>query len=744
MSRSVAENTATGTNIGAPVSATGAPGITLTYLLEGADASSFSIVSTSGQLQTNSELDYEIKSYYTMRVVVSDGRGSTARTRVVISITNVDEAGTISVSPPRGYTGETLRARIDDPDGPITAAYQWYESENKVDWTRLAEERSFRFIPKQAQVGKYLRAEAKYTEGGVSKTLRADMANMVADRGEGKVDLVVTEHVRGLHIPWDIAFTPDGTMLITERERPGPQVGRLSALLSDGTLQTVTANMSDLIIGGEGGLMAVLADPDFSSNRRFYTCQVHSLGVQVISWTMNSNYTEATRDNDPLVNIPLDHSRRHAGCRLRIGSAGYLWIGTGDGVSSSASQDLTSLGGKVLRVNASTGNAAPGNPFSSPNSPLIYSYGHRNVQGLALQPGTNQMWSVEHGPAHDDEVNILTAGGNYGWSPRNHDGSSGYQEHVPMTNLGEFPDAIEAKWSSGQVPCATSGGIFLEGDWWGDWEGRLAVVCLRGMVLNLFEFTSTGDLESERLIGALSDHGRLRTPMMGPDNALYITTSNSHWNSNPSTDKILRISPQVAPEFPSDINTSLEVVENTNESTIIATITAEERNHEAVVYSLSGAEAASFNLKDTSVGALRANAPLDYETKSSYEVTLTATDSSGFTDSIALTITVRDVSEPPSAPDAPTVSRTAGSESSSLDISWTAPDNTGKPDIASYDLRYRSAAASEWTDGPEDQTGGASQITGLSANTAYEVQVRATNDEGDSAWSTSGEGTTGA
>ena len=336
--------------------------------------------------------------------------------------------------------------------------------------------------------------------------------------------LEVTTLVSGLTIPWDIAFTPDGTMLFTQRG------GVLSSRLADGTVQTVSAEFGDLFARGETGLMAIVVDPAFASNRRFYTCQGHTgREVQVIAWTIDAAYTEASRVADPLVGgLPTAGGGRHGGCRLRFGPQGYLWISTGDGARGTVPQDLSSLGGKVLRVDASTGAAAPGNPFGT----RIYSYGHRNVQGLALRPGTSQMWSVEHGPSRDDEINLLTSGGNYGWNP-----VPGYNESVPMTDLTEFPDAIEARWSSGNPTLATSGGIFLEGEQWGIWEGRLAVATLKRRELRLFEFAADGALLSEVVVPELDGtYGRLRTPMLGPDGALYVTTSNGS-----GADRILRI-----------------------------------------------------------------------------------------------------------------------------------------------------------------------------------------------------------
>ena len=344
-------------------------------------------------------------------------------------------------------------------------------------------------------------------------------------------ELLVSTLVSGLTIPWDLDFTPDGTMLFTEKR------GVLSSRGADGTIRRVNAEMGDLFAVGETGLMGIVVDPDFASNRRFYTCQGHvGPEVQVIAWTMNAAYTAATRVADPLVGGIPATSGRHGGCRLRFGPEGYLWIGTGDAASGRTPQDLTSLGGKVLRVDPATGAGADTNPLAPSR---VFSYGHRNVQGLALRPGTGQMWGVEHGPRVDDEINLLVAGGNYGWDP-----VPGYNESVPMTDRAKFPGAVAAKWSSGSPTLAVSGGIFLEGRQWGVWEGRLAVATLRDSRLRLFEFTPEGDFVGQVIVSELDrSYGRLRTPMMGPDGALYVTTSNGS-----GRDLILRVASEEATE----------------------------------------------------------------------------------------------------------------------------------------------------------------------------------------------------
>ena len=451
-----------------------------------------------------------------------------------LTFKRVDEAGSVTLFPEQPQVGTVLRARLSDPDGiERRVSWRWATSSDKANWTTTSSGTAASYTPADEDRGIYLRATATYTDGeGSGKTAEAVSDHVVGERAPAP-EIRVSTLVSGLTFPWGIAFTPDGTMLFTERG------GNLSSRLTDGTVQTVSADFSDLFVSGEAGLMAIVVDPDFASNRRFYTCQGHTgPEVQVTAWTFDDDtYTAATRANDPLVgNIPA--ASRHSGCRLRFGPQGYLWIATGDAASGTVPQDLNSLGGKVLKVDASTGDGAPGNPFAP--SP-IYTYGHRNVQGLALRPGTSQIWTVEHGPSIDDEINLLSAGGNYGWDP-----VPGYNESVPMTDLVQFPSAIEAKWSSGNPTLATSGSIFLEGDAWGEWEGRLAVATLKNKSLRVFEFTAEGTFMSQVVVPELDDtHGRLRTPMLGPAGALYVSTSNGN-----GQDKILKITPVRPPPPP--------------------------------------------------------------------------------------------------------------------------------------------------------------------------------------------------
>ena len=175
-------------------------------------------------------------------------------------------------------------------------------------------------------------------------------------------------------------------------------------------------------------------------------------------------------------------------------------------------------------------------------------------------------------------------------------------------------------------------------------------------------------------------------------------------------------------------------------------LTATDSDGDTLTYTLEGTDAASFALVTTTDPAAqirtKTGVTYNHEAKSTYTVVVKADDTKGGTATVTVTITVTDVTEPPAQPAAPSVSPTAGS-TTSLDVSWTAPANTGPP-IDNYDLQYQKTTESTWTNGPQNQTGTSAAIGSLDAGTAYRVQVRATNAEGDSGWSPAGTGTTTA
>ena len=200
-----------------------------------------------------------------------------------------------------------------------------------------------------------------------------------------------------------------------------------------------------------------------------------------------------------------------------------------------------------------------------------------------------------------------------------------------------------------------------------------------------------------------------------------------------------------APVF-ADTTADRSVAENTaSGQNVGGTFTATDSDGDTITYTLEGTDAASFDIVTVSGAAriqTKSGVTYNHEVKSTYNVVIKADDSNGATDTITVTITITDVNEAPGRPAAPSVSGTAGS-TTNLTVSWAAPDNTG-PDINNYDLQYRQGTSGSFTSGPQNVTATTTTIPNLSTNTSYQVQVRATNDEGDSQWSPSGTGSTGS
>jgi aldose sugar dehydrogenase len=347
---------------------------------------------------------------------------------------------------------------------------------------------------------------------------------------------VVADH---LDHPWDVAQTADGTLLFDERG------GGLTVVRPGAPPKKVDAGFGDLFATGETGLEGLVLDPTFATTHRFYTCQGMRNGaadggpaIGVVAWSMAADWSSARRVADPLLGgIPVNRSTgRHGGCRLRFDPTGALLVSTGDNAVGSNAQDRSSLAGKVLRIDAATGRPASGNPFSGGNAAYLWTYGHRNVQGLAVRPGTTDVYAVEQGTFRDDEVNILRPGANYGYDP---DGAGGaYDESVPMTNLS-LPGAVAAVWSSGDPTIATCGGTFLDGKRWGSYDGLMLLGVLKGQGVLALRFSRDGTLQEQfRLPEFEGTHGRIRTVQRGVDGLLYVTTDNGG-----GTDQLLRVTP---------------------------------------------------------------------------------------------------------------------------------------------------------------------------------------------------------
>ncbi len=344
----------------------------------------------------------------------------------------------------------------------------------------------------------------------------------------------------GLDIPWDLAFLPDGSMLYTQRTSK-----TLSLRLPTGETRVIFSNRAGMWASGETGLMSVELAADFATTREFMTCHGFLSGtthdVRVVRWRLNEAHTAATYVRTLLRGLPST-SGRHGGCALVKGSSNVLYVGTGDAAQGTNPQSLTSGGGKVLRINATTGLARSDNPFHTSTNYIkkrIWTYGHRNVQGLARRAG-GTTWSIEQGSYRDDEVNLLKSGGNYGWKPTPRTaGDPAYNESRPMTDFAIPGVQIGAKWRSGDPTFATSGGTFVYGSAWGDENGALAVAALKDSSLRFLTFDANGTfVRSWKPAELNGTHGRLRAAVQGLDGSLYLTTSNGG-----NTDEILKVTP---------------------------------------------------------------------------------------------------------------------------------------------------------------------------------------------------------
>nr|WP_314145484.1 PQQ-dependent sugar dehydrogenase [uncultured Rhodococcus sp.] len=342
-------------------------------------------------------------------------------------------------------------------------------------------------------------------------------------------NLSVTTVLDGLDKPWDVAVAPDGTVLTGERS------GRFVIRDSAGVQRELDADLGDLYAAGETGLMGIALATDFAASRTIYTCQGvrgdAGNNIGVMSWTVDPEWTRLTRTGTLVDDIPVADGGRHGGCRILAHPDGTLYIGTGDTASPTVPQDRNSLGGKVLHVNAD-GTAAADAPDR------IFTLGHRNVQGLAIRPGTDQIFEVEQGTSRDDELNLLVPGGNYGYRPDRR--SSVYDESVPMTDPDRVPGALPAVWSSGDPTIATPDVTFTDGEQWGSWNGAAVISSQQGEKLVFLALSEDGTeyvAEAEALDGT---YGRLRslTPF-GSDGGFLLTTDNG------SDDQVLLVRPEV-------------------------------------------------------------------------------------------------------------------------------------------------------------------------------------------------------
>ena len=389
---------------------------------------------------------------------------------------------------------------------------------------------------------------------------------VLADGHATAPSLTHTTVLSGLDSPWDMAFLADGTMFYTEKCN-GLSVrlpsGDVNALLGMTETEGYPSTADDLFCEGQAGMQGVAVDPDFDENRFIYVYSTSNKTApgsnRLMRFKVSDDLTAVSDRTDIIDDVPYkakatDHPfgglGAHNGGRVRFGPDGHLYLTTGDTHNGEVPQSPTLIGGKVLRVDRD-GNAIADNNPPEGFDPRIFTYGHRNVQGIAFRPSDGQPVVAEHGPWHTDEITVLVNGGNGGWDPRPNmaargdcpENYCGYMPNqmegmdpaervkfMPMTDIHTYPDAMPPAWTNNGLSQGTSSAAYLTGEKWGAWNGRLAVGIMGigfggtpvGMRIDVIDLAEDG--KSVKNVATMSlpmAAGRFRSVVQGPDGNLY-------------------------------------------------------------------------------------------------------------------------------------------------------------------------------------------------------------------------------
>ena len=331
-----------------------------------------------------------------------------------------------------------------------------------------------------------------------------------------KTNVRVTELASDLEHPWGLAFLPNGAMLITERP------GRLRYFHQGELSPRLVKGLPPIHSEGQGGLLDIVLDPQFSVNRFIYFSYVRGTSGQMATSVARARLDGMTLSGLEVIfnAYPMSGKRHHFGSRLLFGSDGTLLITLGDRGRRSWAQDRTVYPGSVVRI-WPTGVIPYDNPFvgASQGGPAIFSYGHRNPQGLAMNPSTAEVWIHEHGPRGGDELNRLNAGVNYGWPVISYG-----REYWSSARVGEgtHKPGLAQPFHYWVPSIAPSGMAFYSGKLFSNWKNNLFIGSLKFKTLVRLELGRDRVLHEERLLPG--KYGRIRDVREGPEGAIYLLT----------------------------------------------------------------------------------------------------------------------------------------------------------------------------------------------------------------------------
>ncbi|MDP1584394.1 MAG: PQQ-dependent sugar dehydrogenase [Bradyrhizobium sp.] len=355
---------------------------------------------------------------------------------------------------------------------------------------------------------------------------RGENTSFASSAGQLDVQAVAS----GLAHPWALAFLPDGRMLVTER------AGRMRVVTPEGQVSPPLKGVPEVWASGQGGLLDVVTDKAYAQNRTIYFCYAERTagGGRTAVARARLNDDAGRLDETKVIfrqEGPLS-SGNHYGCRIAQAGDGNLFVTLGDHYSArDEAQNLGNHIGKLIRI-APDGAAPPDNPFvgRAGAKPEIWSYGHRNAQGLAINPANGDVWESEHGPRGGDEINIVGKGRNYGWPAIGY----GIDYSGAKIHGSTAKDGMEQPLKYWVPSIAPSGLAFYSAKLFPKWTGSLFTGALAGKMLVRLHLNGTTVTSEERLLPNLNE--RIRDVRQGPDGALWLLTDSS-------AGRILRVSP---------------------------------------------------------------------------------------------------------------------------------------------------------------------------------------------------------
>jgi glucose/arabinose dehydrogenase len=363
------------------------------------------------------------------------------------------------------------------------------------------------------------------------KNLYDDPANLV---------FTVERVKEGLNTPWSINFAPDGTLYYTNRDSSRVTVSRLN--VSTGAVTTLQGSASNVRDEGEGGVLGMTFAPDFATSNKIYVCYSYYNGGTVADVNRRNRVSSFVISGGALTSetIVFDNMlgwSNHNGCRLAIGPDDRLYISMGDAADyppgPQKAQDKSSLSGAVFRINQD-GSIPTDNPFFSSltgQARAVWTFGHRNPQGLAFEPWTGALWSTEHGPERNDELNLIQAGKNYGWPV-----CTGVVVTCGNIPAADYKPAVAQYEPDGSNTIAISDLTFYTATAFPEWRGNLFFVSLK--TGRLYRLTLNGQTVASQQILINNLYGRLRDVTVGPDGFIYFSTDQS------TNSTIYRVKPQ--------------------------------------------------------------------------------------------------------------------------------------------------------------------------------------------------------